>query len=64
MEKKVVKIIGSIDEVKMDREGEYTVKLKFPHNQKNNIKELEDFVNNPIICFFTVEDLKNFYIDE
>lgn len=64
MEKEQAKLIGSLDEVKMDRDGEYTIKIKLPHSEKDNIKILEDFVEKPIKIVVEVEEKYKFNIPE
>ncbi len=64
MEKEQAKLIGSLEEVKMDRDGEYTIKLKLPHSEKDNIKILEDFVEKPIKIIVEVEEKYKFNIPE
>ena len=57
--KNVAKLYGVLAEVKMDREGQYTIKFEFPHSEKDNIKILEDFTEKSIILFVAVDSDKN-----
>lgn len=55
----VARITGVLVEVKMDRDGQYTLKFECPHSEKENIKILEDMTQKAIILNVKTEEDEN-----